>query len=249
MKRLVLLVIAAALVVPASAGAKGLVGVEACGTNGCVKQRLATPQDDGRLFSGLGGVVQPAAPGPWLRVFLLIGEPNGVARKGIPFFYVPGAGLLVQPGNGSDQPAWWRPSGRLRTIVRALAERVRPFAMPRVSVTVDDRRVADPQSYLRLYTIGTKTTAYPTEDASVILDYQSNPVTPWTTGNYMVVYPKSHLLVRDGQIVAIDDAVTKRIVRGASLASEPSSFPWLPVGAAVLFPAFGAAALLRFRRR
>jgi hypothetical protein len=252
MKRLVLALCIVVLAAPPVAGAKGLQGAELCGPDGCQQQRSMQlregPGGFNGPFSGLGGIVQPAAPAPWYRGNLLIGDGGKVFMR-VPFFYVPDAKLMVQPGNGNEQPAWWHPEGALRNIVESLAARVRPNPVPaNIQVTTDGKSVADPQSYLRLFTIGSKTDKYPAEDSSVQVTFASSRPTPWTTGNVMVLYPKSHLFIRDGQMVALSADTSDRIVRGASLATG-SSFPWLPTAAGLAAVVLAAAIVRRLRPR
>jgi hypothetical protein len=253
MKTFVLVLCVAALIYPAAAGAKGAVGLEVCGSDGCQSQHgnVLGPGGDGNgPFTGLGGVIQPAAPSGWYRVSLLIGEPNGKVFGRIPLFYVPSAHMLVQPGQGQgrEEPAWWYPQPRLRRAVEALASRLTPFQPPAdLRVMVNGHSVADPHSYLRLYTIGSKTDRYPTEDDAAYLTFTSSRQSPWTTGNYMVLYPKAGLLVRDGQIVAVSRTIVDRVMRGASL-SPGRGFPWL-VAALVAAAAFVACALAAAYRR
>ena len=252
MKKLMLVLCIAALVAPPVAGAKGLMGAELCGPEGCRQQRSTDlregPGGFNGPYSGLGGIVQPSAPAPFYRGNLLIGDGGKVFMR-VPFFYVPDAKLMVQPGNGNEQPAWWHPEGALKTIVESLAARVHPNPSPaNIAVTANGKSVADPQSYLRLFTIGSKTDRYPTEDDSVQVTFTSPKSTPWTTGNLLVLYPKSHLLIRDGQMVAVSADTSDRIVRGASLASG-SSFPWLPAAAGVAAVVLAAGIVRRRRPR
>jgi len=59
---------------------------------------------------------------------------------------------------------------------------------------------------------------------------------------------KSHLLIRDGQMVALSADTSDRIVRGASLASG-SSFPWSPAAAGVAAAVLAAGIVRRLRPR
>ena len=147
MKKLVLVVFLAALAVPAVAQAKGALGVEMCGADGCKQQRFATVNEaGGGPFTGKGGIVTPAKPGPWLRGAILIGEPNGRVFGRIPFFYVAGSDLMIDPGDSNQQPAWWHPQGELATLVHALAPKVTPFAVPKeITVAVNGVAVQDPK--------------------------------------------------------------------------------------------------------
>lgn len=227
MKKLVLVLFLAALAVPAVAQAKGALGVEMCGADGCKQQRFATVHEaGGGPFTGKGGIVTPAKPGPWLRGAILIGEPNGKVFGRIPFFYVPGSDLMVDPGDSNQQPAWWHPQGELAAIVQALAPKVTPFAVPKqITVAVNGVAVQDPTSYLRLFTIGKRSAAFPKSDHFVQVTYQSKTQTPWTTGNDIALYTADRLLMRDGEIVALSSSMSDRIAAGASL-TPGSHFPW-----------------------
>jgi hypothetical protein len=250
MKKLALILFLAALALPAVAQAKGALGAELCGADGCKTQRYATVHEDmNGPFGGLGGIVAPAKPGPWLRGSFLIGEPNGKVFGRIPFFYVPGADMMVQPGDGKEQPAWWRPQGMLARLIHSLAARVAPFPAPtRVNVEVDGKPVSDPSSYLGLYTIGEKTSDYPRSDAFAQVTFESKTPTPWTTHNDMVLYSDDHLLMRDGQIVSISGSTADRIARGATL--EPGGrLPWVRLLAGLGVLALAIPFLLRLRAR
>lgn len=250
MKKLVLVLFLAALAVPAVAQAKGALGVEMCGADGCKQQRFTTVHEaGGGPFTGMGGIVTPAKPGPWLRGAILIGEPNGKVFGRLPFFYVPGADLMVEPGDSNQQPAWWHPKGELATFVHALAPKVTPFAPPRnVTVAVNGEAVQDPSSYLRLFTTGKRTGAFPKSDRFV-QTFQSKTQTPWTTGNDIALYTADRLLMRDGEIVAISGSMSDRIAAGASLAPG-SRVPWrilVLALAALVVLVLAAAARLRAR--
>jgi hypothetical protein len=251
MKKLVLVLFLAALAVPAVAHAKGALGVEVCGADGCKQQRFASAYEaGGGPFTGMGGIVTPAEPAPWLRGSILIGEPTeGKVFGRVPFFYVPGADLMVDPGESSGRPAWWHPTGELGRLVRALAPQVRPFAAPKVVVAVNGDAVRDPASYLRLFTVGKRTTAYPKSDHFLQITFSSQTHTPWTTGNDIALYTADRLLIRDGEIVAVSRALTDRIEAGASLAPG-SRIPWrlVALGVATL-AVLGLLAAVRLRTR
>jgi hypothetical protein len=227
MKKLVLVLFLAALAAPAVAHAKGALGVEVCGADGCRQQRFAAAYAaDGGPFTGMGGIVTPAKPGPWLRGSILIGDPTDSRVFGrVAFFYVPGADLMIDPGDSSGRAAWFRPTGELGRLVRALAPQITPFKAPKVVVAVNGDAVNDPSSYLRLFTVGKRTDAYPKSDHFVQITFSSKTKSPWTTGNDVALYTADRLLVRDGEIVAVSRALADRIEAGSSLAPG-SRIPW-----------------------
>lgn len=241
--------LAAALALPALAEAKGMQGAELCGADKCVSERNAgLPEGRGGPFSGAGEVVPPSAPAPWLRGSLLLGDGGKIFGR-IPFFYVPSADLVVQAGDDHTQPAWWHPQGAFADLVRRLAKRVQPLPAPTLtSVTVNGRAVADPQSYLRLYTIGTKPKTYPRDTRSLTVEFHSKRPTPWSTRNYVVLYPGTNLLVRDGQMVSVPRAVTKAVTRRSSLDTSGGA-PWPTIALAAVAAAAFAAVALRLRTR
>src|SRR5205823_14429626 len=154
MKKLVLvLVVAVVCVAPAQATAKELLGAQLCGPDGCVTQRSTSSlEGPGGPFSGQ--LAAPAKPGSWYRGYLLAGDRGKVAGK-LLFYFVPGAGEVVQPGRFGQVTTWTHPDGNIARLVAALAARTKPYAAPRLtSVTLNGKAVDDPQSYLRLWTVG-----------------------------------------------------------------------------------------------
>ena len=107
MKRL-LLVAVVALVCAAPASAKEILGVQVCGASGCEQEKGT--QISGALHEGPGGplsengqAVPPEKPGLWYRVYALFGDgQDAIVRARIPFYYVPAAHTIVQPGEGGQ---------------------------------------------------------------------------------------------------------------------------------------------------
>lgn len=248
-KAFLLTALLAALVAVAPAQGKELLGAQLCGADGCATNRDGTLREGpGGPFQGAGEVVAPSAPAGWLHGSLLMGDGGRVFGR-LSFFYVPSDDMVLQPGDGAQAPAWWHPQGRFGEILRSLAKDVKPLPAPKLTkVMVNGLPVQDPTSYLRLYSIGEQATTYPREAASVQVVYESATQSPWSAGNYMVVYPKSHLLVRDGQIVSIPRDVAERVAARESIAPR-GAFPWLTLFAALLATALLGAALWRFRPR
>jgi hypothetical protein len=225
-KKLMFVVVAALLLGAAPAQAKELLGAELCGPDGCATQRAAgLLEGPNGPFSG--ELASSAKPGPWYRGYLLAGDRGKVVGK-LPFYYVPGdgGGQIVQPGRYGQVTVWTRAQGKVASLVAALAARIEPYGTPQMtSVTVNGRAVRDPQSYLRLWTLGKKATGYPDGLDSGQVVFYSDPASPWSDGNYVVAYAKSNLLLRDGKIVALPKDVAERIAARASLAPD-DGFPW-----------------------
>ena len=170
------------------------------------------------------------------RGYLLLGD-RGKVFGASAFFYVPDGELVVQPGKAARRR---RGGTRTRALGRSSSRSPRGAKPhPRRSsteVAVNGKPVVDPQSYLRLYTIGSKATTYPTDTLGQQTVLQSDSPTPWTDGNDVVVYPKSHLLVRDGQIVSIpgDDRRPRGARREPRRRRRRSRGCWSPAALAAL---------------
>lgn len=245
MKKLMLVTIAA-LLYAAPAQAKELLGAQLCGPSGCVTERQAgMVEGHGGPFSA--ALAAPAKPGPWYRGYLLAGDQGKVVGK-LAFYYVPGSGQIVEPGRQGGATNWTTPNAKLAALVDRLAARTKPFATPRLtSVTLNGTTVTDPQSYLRLWTLGGKAKTYPHGLASQQVIFFSDPASPWTDGNYVVAYPKSQLLLRDGQLVSLPEEVAAHLATGRSL--DPGRpVPWTPIVAAIAVLVL-AAVLVRSRPR
>lgn len=230
MKKLMFVLVAALLLGAAPAQAKELLGAELCGPDGCVTQRVAGMlEGPNGPFSG--ELADAAKPGPWYRGYLLAGDRGKVVGK-LLFYYVPGGDEVVQPGRYGQVTAWTHPDPKLAAVVAALAKRIEPYATPRLtSVTLNGRPVRDPQSYLRLWTLGHEATGYPSGIDSQQVVFYSDPASPWSDGNYVVAYAKSSLLLRDGKVVALPKDVAERVAAHASLAPG-STTPWTTIAVA-----------------
>jgi hypothetical protein len=171
---------------------------------------------------------------------------------------VPGAGQIVQPGRFGQPTTWtrpdgstsWtRPGGKLAALVAALAARTKPYGKPTLtSVTLNGTAVDDPQSYLRLWTLSEKATSYPEGLGSQQVIFFTEPASPWSDGNYVVAYAKSHLLLRDGQLVSMPKDIATAVAAGRSL--DPGrTIPWTPIVIAAALAALVLAAALARRLR
>jgi len=245
MKKL-LLVTVAALVWAAPAAAKELLGAQLCGPAGCATERQSS------VMHGPGGpfereLVTPARPGPWYRGYLLAGDGGKVMGK-LLFYYVPSAHEIVQPGRYGQTTTWTRAGTKLLPMLERLALRVKPFGAPRFTqVTVDEKRVKAPQSYVRIWTVGSTAHDYPKSGDQREVSFFTASPTPWSDANYVIAYPTDRLLMRDGQLVAIPRDVAKTIAERTSMAPTGSSHPWL--WAFALVPVFALAGVRPLRRR
>jgi hypothetical protein len=244
--RTLLLVSVAALVWAAPAGAKELLGAQLCGPAGCATERhSAVLHGPGGPFEG--ELATPAKPGPWYRGYLLAGD-NGKVMGKLLFYYVPAAHELVQPGRFGQTTTWTRAGAKLLPMLERLSLRVEPYEAPRFTrVTVDEKNVKDPQSYARLWTVGANARDYPRSDDQRLVIFFTAAPTPWSDANYVVAYPSDRLLMRDGQLVAINEDVADAIAEGRSMAPSDSSRPWL--WALVIVPVAALAGVRPLRRR
>jgi hypothetical protein len=247
MKKLMLVAVVA-LLCAAPANAKELLGAQLCGASGCATERQAG------LFEGHGGPLgdgmsaAPAQAGPWYRGALLLGD-HGKVFGHYTFYYVPDGRLVVQPGMDGQTTTWLKAQGALGDLLERLAARLRPFPTPKlVDVAINGRHAADPQSYLRLYSIGGEAQTYPSDTRSVQVVLETAKRTPWSDGNNLVVYPGSNLLLRDGEIVSIPGDVANRVASGESLVIH-DGLPWAVIGAAVAVVLLLGLAIWRLRPR
>ena len=252
-KILVLLAVVLAAVAPASAAAKEIAGLQVCGASGCETEKgraISTMLHEGPMgpLGGVGEAVAPAKPGPWYRGYVLVGDRGKVFGR-VPFYYIPAGGLLVEPGPGGQTTTWQKALPTWRAAIERIAARVEPFGTPAITrVSLNGDSAADPQSYLALYTLGERATTYPKSMESMQIVLDSKRRTPWTDGNNLVLYPKEHLLIRDGQMVSIPGPISDAVAAHASLAGDGGTIPWAAVVAAAALAALVAAAVLVARR-
>jgi hypothetical protein len=162
---------------------------------------------------------------------------------------VPDGRLVVQPGMDGQTTSWLKAHGALGGLLERLAAKLRPFPAPKlVDVAINGKLATDPQSYLRLYSIGGKAKTYPTDLRSVQIVLETAHRTPWSDGNNLVVYPGSNLLMRDGEIVSIPGDVADRAANGESLAVG-GGLPWALIAAAGAIVLLLGLAILRLRPR
>jgi hypothetical protein len=238
----------AALVAAAPAAAKEIVGLQLCGSSGCATARTGLPPaHDGPLMGDGGATVAPSGPARWYRAAALVGDGGKVFGR-LPFYFLPERSLMVVPGQGGQTTAWTNATPQWKAALTALTAKVEAFGPPTIErVSLNSKHAADPQSYLDLYTVGKAATTYPKHDASIQVVLETAKRTPWTDGNYVVLYPDDDMLVRDGQLVSIPSSIADAAAAGRSL-DAGHSFPWLVVAIAIGFGVLVAAALLVARR-
>jgi hypothetical protein len=202
MRRL-LLVVALTLVLAPQAAAKGPVVL--CGADRC-----APLLDDGPGVSGLLAVTsqtpaQIPAPSPYYVVrFQDVAQPLG--------FWVPASGVLQVGVAPTSSSAWVRPQPDLATLLAGAGTGLAPYTPHAELVTVGARAVAQPNGYLRLYTLGTPTAARPNRHAWVQI-WITAGTSPWTNtaGSALWVSFAGPYLLRDGQVLRIPQALAFRI--------------------------------------
>jgi hypothetical protein len=184
-----------------SAWAKG--PVQICGANACA--RLGSEADSAVGFWSQNGRprVSPAAPGPFFSI-------RFAEMPGSPLAYwIPNANVLRV---GYERALWVRPSIAEAQTLHSLTKGLQPKSPPRsVTVGVNVEPVEGDLSYLRLYTIGTVTQNAANSGGWLKLLIFGTP-TPWTDGrNFIWISRRGSFLRRDGQIVAIPDAIATRV--------------------------------------
>jgi len=205
MRRLLLVVaFSFAFVLAPQAAAKGPVML--CGAHTCLPLVDEGPGISGLLAVGSQTPAQRPAPSPYYVIrFKDATQPLG--------FWVPGAGVL-QVGVGTTSPAGWvQPRPDIATLLLAAAGTgLAPYTPHAEVVTVGAHEVARPNGYLRLYTLGTPTTARPNRHAWVQI-WITAGTSPWTNtaASTLWVSFAGPYLLRDGQVLRIPQALVFRI--------------------------------------
>ena len=246
--RVVLLAAAIALVLPAAAAAKELSAATVCGAKGCTT--FQRPSMD--IASGGDGVTEPApAAAPYYTVKLTVDEQGH--RESWTVFYVPGADMVVYRDE-VGRTAFETLSGDAQRAYHRYTEGIAPYAAPTITrVTVGGKRVADPQSYLSLFTARAAGEAYPAAADFVPIALHASRPSPWTDGRYLMFSASTGSLERGTSVVQLAPATVDAIVAGASLDdSAPggaSGFDWpLVTGTLAAVLALGLATLFLVRR-
>jgi hypothetical protein len=246
--KVVLLVGVLALVVPAAATAKELSAATVCGAKGCTT--FQRPSID--IASGGDGVADPApAAAPYHAVKLTVDEQGH--HESWTVFYVPGADMVVfrdEVGRATFEQL----NGDARAAFRRYTDGIVPYPAPTITdATVDGRHVADPQSYLSLFTERPVGESYPAAADFVPIVLHASRPSPWTDARYLMFSPSTGSLERGTRNVQLAPATVDAIVAGASLDDGSpgggSAFDWpLVSGTLAVTVLLGLVTFLLVRR-
>jgi hypothetical protein len=205
MRRLLLVVaFSFAFVLAPQAAAKGPVML--CGAQTCVPLVDEGPGISDLLAVGSQTPAQRPAPSPYYIVrFKDVTQPLG--------FWVPRAGLLQVGVSTNSSSGWVQPQPDIATLLlTAAGTGLAPYTPHAEVVTVGAHQVAQPDGYLRLYTLGTPTTERPNRHAWVQI-WITAATSPWTNtaASTLWVSFAGPYLLRDGQVLRIPQSLAFRI--------------------------------------
>ena len=226
MKR-VLVVLVAALVLPATAQAKEITSLALCGPDEC-QDIDASGYGHSAPFGG--ETVGPPA-GHFYR--LDIGVDGGA--DGFSAYYEPVSGLLATP----DRPGtflWLRPSAKLAPDLKAAAKLLEPFPAPRViGAQVGARQVTgDASTYSALLRLDGPPVVPKTSEDAVVIRLRPSAPNPWTEA-MLLYYPRDRVLFRSpGAYLRLPDAMAADVEAARPLGGSDGGagpiVPWVPIG-------------------
>jgi hypothetical protein len=221
------LALAAALLLPAAAHAKGPTSLAVCGADGC---RDAGSSDSGEVFD-ISRSADAPPPGPYYELRLTF--EHGEQSKGI--YYEPRSGLVSYSESFSVQKfAPLVPA--VATAVKEAANHVEAYPTPRLtSVSVGDRPVrGDTSSYLALFGVkGPFVVPGPRAELEWIR-FDSPDPNPWTA-TPLAFYPQDGVLLTGSTYVKLPAATAADIVAAGPLGDGPGGgthVPWIPIAVA-----------------
>jgi hypothetical protein len=219
--------VAAALVVPAAAQAKGLSSLAVCGPAEC----QVAGSGPGDVFD-LSRSVHAPPPGPYYELRLSFG--HGGRSTGI--YYEPRSGL-VSYSESFGVPAWAPLVPMVATAVKDAADRVEAYPAPHLTaVYVGRQRVkGDASTYLALF--GAKG-PFVVPGPRAKLDwirFESPDPNPWTA-TPLAFYRQDGVLLTGSTYVKLPAATAADIVAARPLGDGSDGgtrLPWIPIGAAI----------------
>ena len=234
--RRVLLVLVAALALPAAAQAKEITSLALCGPDEC-SDVDATGYGHSGPFGGQSGG-PPPPPGRFYR--LDIGVDHG--RGAFSVYYEPGSGLLAS----EDRPGtfmWLRPVPKLASELKETAKRLEPFAAPRITgAEVGSKSVTgDASTYAALLRVSGPPVVPKTSGDAVGITLTASAPNPWTQVA-LLWYPQDRVLFRSpGTYVRLDEGMAADVQAARGLGDGGgAAVPWIAIAVALA----GALALL-----
>ena len=258
MKRL-LLVLAAALAVPSTAAAKEVQSVSVCGANGCktVAGAVAPFRD---TFEGQGTANEPrtilgAVPvSQFYKVGIRI-RGDATHTFSIVMWYV--RPDLIRFGGGlrdTLSEPWKQVPASLAAQLESAAVSLEPYPAPRVmKAYVNDRQVANPRTYIGLFSNLSSTDAT-TDSGKGFVNIALTPdrQNPWFASGVSLLYLNSAQALFLAKPLKVDDKLAQRIAQDARMPNPVRSSGWHPVKLGILIgwiPIAVAVGLAYVRRR
>jgi len=228
MKRL-LLVIVAALVLPAAANAKEITGLAVCGPADCEDADVSGFGHSGPFA---GDTIGPP-PGSFYRLELGV---DGQTDAFGGLYYAPVSGLVAR----EDRPGvfvWGRLAPPLASAVKEAANHVQPFQAPRVTgARVGGKAVSgNASSYSALLHVDGPLAIPTTSSNAVEIALRATAPNPWTATK-LLYYPEDNVLFRSpGTYVRLPEPEAADVEAARPLGSGGGGtiVPWIPLGTAI----------------
>ena len=242
MRRLLLVVAALALVVPAQAMAKEPKELRVCGPASC-----GVTQDRALLANvGDGGNgARVATPGlrPYYKLKFILDVPDDAATESFEIYYLPDLGVIASPDE-LGRVRWTPVTREFRTLVTRLSQGVQPYGKPTITkVKIGSRVVSAPATYERLLTIRGKPARRVAHDWRYVSITTDQP-SPWSDWQLLKFSAKRGYLYRDQHSLVLPKYVAAQVKAGRTLGSAGSG-----LAAAAVLGAFGLVFLRRRARR
>ncbi len=240
-----LIVMVAALALPAAAHGKEITGLAVCGANACEDVGVAGWAHQGPVDPRSDGQAAPRPAGYYeLRL-----EVDG-RQDGSPVFYEPQSQLAAYLADVTGRMVWTRLRPEVATAVKQAGARVDPFPPPRVTkVRIGERVLRDgAATYLRLFEVD-GAFALPGDGPGWRIRLSATRETPWTEGS-LLYYPEDRILTRgDRRFVVLSPALAADVEALRPLGGGgggPAAIPWIALG--VLLAGLAALLAIRLRR-